>query len=353
MSNQNSTLSPFYHSLIEGVVGEGPCGVSLEYDPAFLLLQGRLQPKMGAEYGDFVEAAEPVNWGEVERDCRTLLQKSLDVRLLITLIRCRMRQQGAVELAAGLAALMHLLVQCPDELHPQLIDEGEFEPLMRANAFSELTDADGFLADVRTLTLPNPLGLTVTIKDYERSCAVPRDENALSEAALTALQHAWREHAEPAISALSTASVLVAQLSQQLSTQLGEHAPDLDRLDALLRLFTFDQEGVFPPSSPLLQEATPVPTGFENGPDDLEDAQPDRPLPVVTMPTAVRSAVISSRDDALVRLREVRAWFSLMEPSSPVILLLEFAEKMTGKSFGELLRCMPMDMVSQLENDKE
>ncbi|MGV7092039.1 ImpA family type VI secretion system protein [Siccibacter turicensis] len=353
VSNQNANLSPFYQTIVDGVIDQGPCGVSLEYDPGFLLLQGRLQPKMGAEYGDFVEAAEPINWGEVERDCRTLLQKSLDVRLIITLARCRIRQHGAVELAAGLAALIHVLVTWPDDLHPQLIDEGEFEPLMRANAFSELTDSDGFLADVRHLLLPNALGLTVTIKDYEKSFSVPRDENALSEAAITALHHEWCEHPSSSITALGTANALVAQLSQLLSSQLGDSAPDLDRLAAVLRLFDFDNEPCTTPSEQPLQEIATLPAEPESGCNEMKDTRSEQMPTVVNTPVMRRRAVINNRDDALESLKDVRAWFSRMEPGSPVILLLQFAEKMMGKSFGELLRCMPMDMVSQLENNKE
>lgn len=74
--------------------------------------------------------------------------------------------------------MYQLLKDFPNEVHPQLYDEGEFEPFMRANAISELDDIDGFLLDLRQLTLPKINGLQLTVKEIERAFAIPKDENS-------------------------------------------------------------------------------------------------------------------------------------------------------------------------------
>lgn len=84
---------------------------------------------MGAEYGDFVETTEPVNWREIESDCLTLLKKSKHIRLIILLIRSRSRQIGLFALEEGLIALYQLLKDFPNEIHPQLYDEGNLSRL--------------------------------------------------------------------------------------------------------------------------------------------------------------------------------------------------------------------------------
>lgn len=353
MNNQNNNLSPYYQTILNSFCGSAPCGESLEYDPAFLLLQSRLQPRMEAEYGDFIEAAEPINWSEVERDCRTLLLKSLDVRLIITLIRCRMRQHGAVELAAGLNMLNMLLQTWPDDLHPQLMDEGDYEPLMRANAFSELNDSEGFIADVRNLPLPTCSGLSVNVREFEKACIGPRDGSALPEAAIAALRQEWQENWCNDIAAFSFAQDELGMLRQLLSTLPDDIAPDFDRLAQILALFsqqsihlTCDEH--LSPAPSVLSMVEPEATS-ETAAAVIERADT---MPVGSAPVPSRSVPVN-RDDALARLREVRAWFRAVEPSSPIILLLDFAEKTAGKSFAELIRVIPTDMVSQLENDKE
>lgn len=350
MTEEGYPVTPYYQTVIDGFIGNAPCGDSLEYDSGFLLLQSRLQPKMGAEYGDFVESAEPVNWNEIERDCRALLQKSLDVRLFIILIRCRMRQHGISELAAGLNTILFLLAHWPDDLHPQLVDEGDFEPLMRANAFSELDNSEGFLADLRALTLPNRVGLSVSIKDYERACAVPRDDACLSEAAIAALQQEWLEQDYSEIAALSVSWQRVTEIQSQLAATMGDVAPDLSKLMHILTLFKQNVPVVMVQATPVDPERTPV---SEIAAPPEHTAQPE-PVTAALPPAAVHaSRVINSRHAAVAQLCEVRNWFISMEPSSPIIQLLDFAEKMAGKSFAELIRYIPADMISQLGNDKE
>lgn len=134
------TFSDYYQAVLHPTVGHAPCGENIEYDADFILLQSRLQPRQDVEYGSFFEAAEPVNWTDTERDCLTLLQKSKDIRLIIILIRCRLRKIGLRALPEGLEALYVVLQSWPNDLHPQLYDEGEFTPILRANAFSELED---------------------------------------------------------------------------------------------------------------------------------------------------------------------------------------------------------------------
>lgn len=69
MSVQNiAENTGYYHNLMQPIPGDHPCGLDLEYDAAFLLLQTKLQPKLTAEYGDFIEVAESINWTDTEEN---------------------------------------------------------------------------------------------------------------------------------------------------------------------------------------------------------------------------------------------------------------------------------------------
>lgn len=370
----------YYHSLMQPIPGDHPCGLSLEYDSAFLMLQTKLQPKLTAEYGNFVEVAEPTNWTDTERKCLELLGKARDVRLLIILMRCRMRQIGLNAVQEGLEALLWCLSTWPDELHPQLHDEGEFEPFMRANAFAELEDIDGFIADFRSQQLPKAAGMQISVKELEKAHSFPREEGAMEEATLEAIKHDWLTRSNSTILSLQKAYVLLLELTTRLSHSLGEVTPDFVRLTTLLRYFGgADMPDIAPtaafetpeyiaatevsdayvvapewqPEEIVTAVAAPtetaVPSYTPQAPTSLQSQTPLQPTPItVQVPKGIQN-----RADALSRLIEVRQWFATTEPSSPVIALLSFSEKTIGKSFGELLQIIPQELISKLDAGQE
>ncbi|ANS44538.1 ImpA family type VI secretion system protein [Serratia inhibens] len=354
MSELNIVCPDWYQALLQPSAVKPPCGESIEYDATFIMLQGRLQPRLSAEYGDFVEAMEPLNWAEIERDTQALLVRSKDIRLVMILIRCRLRQIGVTAVNEGLEALLCLLEQWPDALHPQLLDEDEFVPLMRANVFAELEAPEGFMADFRQQMLPRAAGLHLSVRDVERAYASPREESAPSALTMSAVQQAWRE--EAAIASLQQAAARLQQLKNLLQNTLGEDAPDFDRLLALLNLF-----GTTP-----IKATSPVPAQPEIAVTEISSS----PLAITTESITERVAAasqiaavttsenlgpqkIENRDDALDRLREVRAWFVHTEPSSPVISLLAFTEKTIGKGFFELVQYIPAELIATLEKGQE
>ena len=342
----------YYQHLLQPLPGSCSCGENLEYDADFLMLQSRLQPRLNAEYGSFIEAAEPVNWAETERDCLMLLQKSKDIRLIVILMRCRLRQIGVAALDEGLQALHALLMAWPAETYPQLVEEGEYDPLLRANALSELEDTGGLLKDLRSQALPKAAGLQLTIKDFEKAHASPREEGALPEATAAALRQEWEMRQDEAIFSLQNAGQHLNALQQLLKASLGEEAPDFSQLRSILDLFIRQPEHVFSlPDLPCQERPVPAWKNEEvANPAIATDDSENLPDPVASLPS---QKGISSRQEALVKMREVRSWFIRMEPSSPVSLLLEFAELATGKSFPELLKILPPDVIARLDPGKD
>ncbi|MEI2266627.1 type VI secretion system protein TssA [Erwinia sp. CGal63] len=338
------TEHAYYQTLLQPVSSEQPCGENLEYDAGFIMLQARLQPKLDAEYGSFVEAAEPVNWAEIERDCQTLLQRSRDIRLIVALIRCRIRQIGAPALCEGLLILRDLLTAFPQHLYPQLTEEGEFDPVMRANALAELEDIDGLLADLRNLPLPKAAGLQIAIKDFEKAHATPREEGALPEATAAALLLEWQARQDANILSLQKAAACLTELQALLAPTLGDEAPDFSRLKNILQLFVTHQEAPALPTSYVEAVSEEQVLRQETPPESVTTADP---LP------APRQGDIASRTDALLRLQELRMWFTRMEPGSPAILLLQFAERTIGKSFAELVKMLPPEIIDKLDPDRQ
>lgn len=356
---ESLTCSDYYQSLMQPFPGDSPCGEALDYDPAFIMLQSRLQPKLGAEYGDFVEAAEPVNWTETERDCQALLQKSKDVRLVVILMRCRLRKRGLSALAEGAEALLALLQSWPDELHPQLLDEGEFEPMLRANAFAELEDIGGLLTDLRSQPLPKASGLQITVKEFEKAHQLPREEGALSDEAVAAIIREWHTSAREEIRPLTQAHYFVQQIKQILAETLGHEAPELPLLSGILGMFSREFGSEMPARDLPLEKAPqsvpePVPT---QPPGQVavsaDEAAWQPPVPVPRPARHEPQKGVNTRAQALQRLQEIRSWFAVAEPSSPLVPVLKYAEESIGKSFAELQKMYPPEVIAMLNQEKE
>lgn len=348
MDIQTFQVSEYYQPLTLPLPGAFSCGVSLEYDPDFILLQSRLQPRLDAEYGHFTEAAEPVNWAEIERECFTLFNRSKDLRLLIILMRCRLRQIGLVALEEGLTALFFLLTRWPDDINPQLYDEGEFDPLMRINALNELEDIHGLISDLRSQLLPKAAGTQITLKIFEKSHAVPRENDALPEIMLSALRHEWKTQNDPVIHSLQVSRAWLEKIKNVLSENITIDLPDFPRLSQLLMLFQSDEEQL-----PVLSDTQPGTSVSAISETELsspvfisEEASTQRI-------TANQQHTINNRAEALSRLKEIRAWFTQAEPSSPVIPLLAFTEQTIGMHFNELLTFIPAELISRLNAEKD
>ncbi|MFK8256249.1 ImpA family type VI secretion system protein [Erwinia sp. AnSW2-5] len=345
-------ISQFYSEFLQPVSDEFPCGDSLEYDSAFILLLSKIQPKQSAEYGNFVEQAEPVNWSEVQRECATLMQKSKDVRLFIIMIRCRLRKIGLIAIEEGISSLKALIEIFPEQYYPLLFDEGDFEPLMRANAFSELDDASGLITDLRNHKLPKAAGQIIILKDFEKSFATPREPDALPDAMISAMQEEWNQQADKEIISLSRAAKSLQAVRHSLRGSLGEDAPELPIITHLLTLFSSSSPAVEdylnePESDELHLESTQSDNGLI-----LHEATEDVVQCVNRPPSASQNNnKLENRQDALALLVEIRMWFTRMEPSSPVILLLELTESMVGKRFTELMKILPSELITKMDSE--
>ncbi|MFP5472663.1 MAG: ImpA family type VI secretion system protein [Gammaproteobacteria bacterium] len=314
-----------------------PCGPNLEYDPEYAMLWTRLQPRGEAQYGSFVDTPEGPNWAEVERDCRRLLLRTKDLHLIICLTRARTRLGQAAGLLQGLDMLVQSLRAWPDTIHPQPVIDGEAEPAVRANALAALADPEGLVGDVREIALDTGAGVRLTVRDVERALAVPRPEDARSPESvrrqLTALRRAAVGDPDVPVHLLAAACRHVQTIAAWCRSHLGEQAPDLLPLQRMLALFV--------PAADELEAVTAVPPSpaATSTPAVVDLRRP--PLAAGLRPV--------TRDDALAAIRQVRDWFELHEPSSPVSALLRQAERMVGRRFSEVADWVPLDLLRQWE----
>ncbi|WGS45874.1 type VI secretion system ImpA family N-terminal domain-containing protein [Burkholderia sp. JSH-S8] len=339
-----------FTDLLAPVSEDAPTGADLEYDPVFVMLQAAVAHRGVAQYGEFVDVPPPPNWTEIERDCRALLSRTKDIRLATILLRCRIRQAGALGLRGGLAFLRDLLARYGGALHPTLTFEGPRDATMYANAIAELADPDGVLGDARDIAMPKAPGQQLHLRDIEKAFAVPRQKDALAPESVSRLVDEWRSRGDATVLALTDIAKLVDELIAWCADTLDADAPDLEPFRKVLAPFAAATGSGF--------AAEPTPATVQQ----TESAAAERPAaPPATFSTdAQADAFAPPADDiqstappqmtrwrALETIETVRRWFEQNEPSSPVVVLLRQSERMVGKRFSEIAHVIPADLLAK------
>lgn len=342
-------VNPF-PELYEPISKEKPCGGDLEYDPEFVVLLAKAAAKPDAQYGEFVATPEAVNWSDLERDCRRLLLRTRDIRVLVLLLRCRVQLDHANGLREGLAVLAQLLAKWPDAIHPQLVVDGEADPALRANALATLADPQGLMQDIRELAIISNGALRLQVRDVERSLGVPRPADAPAPESVRQQLQDLRQQQCPALAALDQAATFAASIDAWGRHHLPDDHPDLGPLLKLLGFvaemtpaavaLTTDEPSRTQPSSP---QPTNVmdPNSSHMSIDVPREAHPDCASPDTHI----------DRDAVRAAIHSARLWFEHHEPSSPVPLLLKQAERLTGKRFDEVFQAIPVDLVERWAQD--
>lgn len=367
---------------------ELPCGESLEYDAEFLLLQRRLEPVPETQYGQFVSQAVEPDWVEIERDCERLLRRSQDVSLLVWLTRALLKLRGCQGLQEGLLRMTRVLERYPDDVHPQLLVEGEQDPQLRANALAALADPDGLLGDIRAQALSTNMMTALTLKELERARVTPHllDAQARESVHLRLAEIAKRE--DSPLPLLRECHALAIRLNDWNLATCGDHSADLKPLLQLLGCVVgiADQPKAHtaaPPSLPSTPSEADSPRtdshmDFPQADEPLSEAgapmlqadgtsQPvagDQPfdqggsdasvnhvMPLLPAQTQDHAATSSSLQAQREHMKQVIwqtcLWFERMEPSSPVGLLLRQAATLVGRPYCEVAQALPPELLAR------
>jgi len=316
-----------YPWLWEPINDKQPCGEVIDYHPDFLALQQQVSPPPRVEYGTFIQEADRIKWPSLLPRLHSLCQQTKDIRLLILLIRAHIAEEGVSAVVEGIALLVALLERWPETLHPQCHDEGEYVPEFRYNALAGLDDNEGCVADLRVYSLTLNETEPCTVADIEQSIL---REKTLSIADRTQLQLQYRLHLT-FFEACMHAQQQLIRLSQLPASTLGAESLHFPHLSALLAPFCrFHQR----------QQQSPA---FDS---DL-----------VTLPTVVTTSpqedTLAYRSEAREKLREIRENFAYYEPSSPLSLLLFFAEQSIGLDYPQISQRFPRELLSLLTLEKD
>ncbi|SPB15124.1 ImpA domain-containing protein [Caballeronia novacaledonica] len=348
---------------ITPVTAAEPCGPDLEYDHDFVVLFASTVAKQDVQYGAFVGAADPINWGEVDRDCRRLLSRTKDIRVAVLHVRCRTRLAGATGLAEGMGLLAAWLRTYPRQVHPREGAEygrGEAQE-MRMNALLELVDPEGLMADVREIALGKSTVARLRMRDVERAFAFPRPADALAPDSVVQQLRDLRMQQSATMTAFEETLAHLEMIDAWCGEQLGDNRPDLAplvRLLELLRPSASDEAEAVTHDEPLAAEALTekvepgmqdeeVQTSLSRA-DEVETQSTELPAEGSTSSARLGlHAAPNDRQSALASIRAARLWFEVHEPSSPIPVLLKRAEAFVGKRYSDVVKAIPAELLAE------
>lgn len=292
------------------------------------------------------------DWRAIEREALGLLGTSKDLRVVVQLARARLQTGGLPAFCQVVCLMCDLTRHYWLSVYPRL-DAESGEPTARVNALEELASSP-LLNQLRRVQLAVAPGLgAVTVKEAIASAGnASPDVSGRVKAALDAL---GANAVESQLAHLRAVRGALARLTDFVREQsgaplrlkplmaAGDEKPGL--LDALDSLFAAARERLSAGSAAddravddraaSDRAATPALDGHANG----------SRVP----PLHARPGVIASRDDVIVTLDRVCAYYSATEPSSPVPLLLRRAQRLVPLDFLAIVRDLARDGLGDID----
>lgn len=307
--------------------GHSAYGDNLEYEPDFLALMQALQVQGEQQFGQTIIPAQVPDWTRIVRLAQDLLDRSADIRLLVVLAQARLQTGGLPALAEVGDWLGQALEQGWDHVHPRLREDDEFDPLPRVNALAGLSAADGLGRLMREAPLVSLGHRQLNVREVgqvldgsHKDTSLPGRERLVEE-----LRRAF---------AAGVASVVALHRLRQTSRAL--EAVVHRHLDAEWSVRLDGAWDTVAAACAVLDQATSASCAatapLEPAAVPGEQAAPARGL------TDWQGLRVSSREEVVLLLDKLVAYFEQYEPSHPAPLLLRRAQQLVPMGFHELIR---------------
>jgi len=331
-------------ALLQGISPEAPCGEDLEYDPAFIAVEQKAKGTPEKQIGDRIEPPQPPNWKEVRGDVLELLGRTLDLRLLLELIRANLALDGVAGLKEGTALLRAALEAYWDGLHPRLDPDDDNDPTARVNILEGLCDADSVLRMLFNAPLVESRVLgRFSLRDMQIAAGKlsPPAEGeapplATIQAAFSDVEPERLQETQAALDAcLDNAEAIERLVGEQVGVG---NAPNLGPFRAMLKealhildeqmarrgLAEVETEEIGDEASPAADRvgAAPQPQGHVGG--------------------------VNNRQDVMRLLDLICEYYAKSEPSSPVPLLMRRAKRLVPMDFMEIMNDLAPDGLNQV-----
>lgn len=314
-----------------------PAGVDLGDTAEMLNLQS-LYDKAAVTGDD--GKAPAVDWEGIESAANDMLQRSVDMRVLIVLAAAVLRTRGLDAFADVLRAIDELVNDRWLQWFPRSADPGEGDAVdadWRGNVLSDLRDkriVDG-LRELRPFAQTRLGALSVANLNIDRDGKAP---DIPSISAALAAQPSLNPLVVRAQKQLADCGAAVEHVVSALSGQWSVYI-DLSKLTAICDGAAATLQRV------MSGQSTQANAAALSEPVSSSDVKSETPSGGAVMSaTAVNDNTSLSRESARDVLQQLIDFFHRTEPSSPIPLYLQRAQKLIGLEFKDVVKQMGGDV---------
>ncbi|MEQ8603569.1 MAG: type VI secretion system protein TssA [Marivibrio sp.] len=329
---------------------DGPCGVSLRYDPIFDEIREARRAEADLPQGVWQRDLKRADWRHVRDLClEALATRSKDLHLVFWLTEAWTHLEGFRGFRRGIDLACSLIEDFWEDLHPAIEEDGDLD--FRLGPVQWANTQFGRLLQLVPITRPEgderPYDLhswhdvlrIETLRERDPKAAEREGRRKPSRGAFEASVSLTPVSFYIDLATVAEAALgEVERLDQALDARAGKQAPSLGRIratlvevDDLARRYLADKGGEMPNDGVDDEEAHAAEANAAAAPEE----KPMSEKKATAGPAA--AGPIESRADAYRRLAEAADYLMRTEPHSPVPYLVRRAVVWGNMSFGELL----------------
>lgn len=328
-----------FDSLLAPISGDDPAGQSLPFQVKEKLdeMRKEINPDSYAPNDPNRPELKKADWnGIVRLSQETLSRTSKDLTAAVRLTEALTKQFEFAGLQVALTFLNRMVTECWDRMYP-LIEEDDLE--VRAGPFNWLDDPSRggrFPTTVRMLQLVGPDEKAYSYLDWER--AKDGSGKVTNEQFEQAIQMVGREVCQMRVDAIAGCLTELDRLVETLNGRLGAVAPGMLALGTVLKQCdqlaqqVLQRKGPAPVTAAPEEEAAPPPQTNGEAAAHLTAAAPAKPRAV-------------TREDLYRQLAATATQLQLMEPHSPIPILIQRAVELGSLPFPQLMAALVKDQL--------
>lgn len=348
--------------LLEPITESSPCGENLEYDLEFGELERSNQHKPEQQIGTLIVAAQPPDWKKVRQLATKLLGRTKDLRVALALATSSVSLEGFLGFQGSTKLIRGYVERYWDGIYPGLDADDNNDPSYRVNTLSILCDEDTFLKPLRDVPLVESM-LSGKISYRQIEAALHREGNEGKDSksksetpdalTMTVIRGAFAEvpleQLTQRAEALDSIEQNLQAIEEAVTNKVG--ASKSLSLDPIIRLIS-DMHRTVVRQLESRKDYQPPPAESPNGSADPNSLQAqDGQLNPEAQPVVYKfDGKIRTREEAILALDGVCAYYAENEPSSPLPMLIRRAKRLASKSFIEILQDLLPDSVDRAQS---
>ena len=328
------------------ITEESPCGEDLYDlgDMGFFALEGLVPMPDG------LKEEEETEWGDISKKSLALLERSKDIRLMLHLARAQLSLRGFRGFSDVINLLIKTTMEYWDDIYPRL-DPDDRDPIERVNALKILGHSFAVLNVLKQQPIVESQAFgRFSFRDCEiadGNIIVQNEEDNVDASRLhAAFMDADKEDLLQQIERLDQFIKSLDKFDKYLLDTIPGDAPTeikelIKVLNGIIKTINLHVEN---------RDDWPVGNVEVSSDSDVANIANIAEGTPSSYAAATINKGINSRDDVIRSIDEICKYYQKNEPSSPVPLFLQRAQRLVNKDFMEIIKDMAEDAVSEISN---